>query len=131
MREGMIPLAAKLSRSVWPLGARLASVFLFILGYTWIAVMFSRLRSARLVLSSGLLHLTRLIAVIRPRGVSALFARSLWALLSAWGLVSHVNILIKSRLVPQMHVAESAGSCMSRNLGTSRRPNPAQRSSLQ
>ena len=64
MREGMIPLAAKLSRSVRPLGARLASVFLFILGYTWIAVMFSRLRSAGLVLSSGLLHLTRLIAVI-------------------------------------------------------------------
>lgn len=92
--------------------------------------MFSRLRSPGLVLSPGLLHLTRSIAILRPWCVGALLIWSLWALPSAWGLVSHVNILIKSRLMPQCHVAGSAGSGMSRNLLTSRRPNLAQRSSL-
>jgi hypothetical protein len=92
--------------------------------------MFVRLRSAGLILSPGLLHLTRSIAILRPWCVGALLIWSLWALLSAWGLVSHVNNLIKSRLMPQCHAAGSAGSGMSRNLRTSRRPNLAQRSSL-
>jgi hypothetical protein len=92
--------------------------------------MFPRLRSAGLVLSSGLLHLTRSIGILRPWRLGALSIWSLGALLSAWGLVSHVNILMESRLMPQFHVTEPAGSGMSRNLGTSRRPIPALRSSL-
>jgi hypothetical protein len=93
--------------------------------------MFVRLRPAGLILSPGLVHLTRSIAILRPWCVGALLIWSLWALLSAWGLVGHVNNLIKSRLMPQCHAAGSAGSGMSRNLRTSRRPNLAQRSSLQ
>jgi hypothetical protein len=98
---------------------------LFILGYARIAVMFPRLRSAGLVLSSGLLHLTRSIGILRTWRLGALLIWNLGALLSAWGLVSHVNILMESRLMPQFHVTEPAGSGMSRNFGTSRRPIPA------
>jgi hypothetical protein len=54
----------QISPLVGPLGTLLTSVFLLILAYPWIAVTFSRLRSARLVLSSGLLHLTGFIAVL-------------------------------------------------------------------
>jgi hypothetical protein len=65
VREGMIPPAQQNSHyqsGRW--APDLPRSFLFILVYAWIAVMFSRLRSAGLVLSSRLLHLTRSIAVL-------------------------------------------------------------------